>query len=227
MSTIYGSIKLYTQSKRIFNCDCQYDIVDHVQIILKGRKYFKYLKVVYRQKTFYGVVPNKTTIADLFFSGIMTDNLTLSGVYIGYGTEANQVVECDSQSLHNNAKIIKTRKAAYYDEILFELDNAYIGVGTKHVDTVLKVLQANKILQITNVLQLVSKNDELQIQNDRLTKENTELSTIIDRNNNFSSDLADTVTNLEEHVRKLLSARDTFKQDIKTALQNMINTLPE
>lgn len=225
MTTIYGSIKVAAKSERISNSDCRYDNLGHVEITLKGRKYFKYLEVVYQKKTFYGIVPYGVTIDDLFFDGIMTCNTRLFSVCIGYGTKKEQVAECDQIDITQDSKVIKRMKASYYDEILFELDETYKGIGTDHVDTILEALRYKKILKDNNILQLVSKIDELQTQNNKLSDDNKALLLTNERNNNLSSDLADTITNLEEQVRDLFRERNAFKKDIKEAVQAAIDNI--
>lgn len=213
MTTNYGSIKVGSRSGRISNGDCRYDIVGYVEITLKGRKYFKYLEVVYQKKTFYGFVPRETTIDDLFLDGMSKFDGRLVGVYIRYGDQESQVVECRSESILTDPEVIRNAKASYYDEILFELDGTWEGVGGEHVNEILAALQDKKTLESNNILELASTLHYVQLQNVKLTDENKQLSLLHERNNYLSSNLANTVTKLEQQVRELVIEPDALKKE--------------
>lgn len=223
MTHNYGTITVDARSERISNGDCRYDIVGHATISLKGRNYFKYLEVVYQNRTFFGLVPKNVVIDDLFFDGIMTINTRLYGVCISYGE--NLVAECCLKSIFDDPKIIQKAKAAYYNEILSELGVDVIDNGIEHVDTVLESLRHQKILQDNNILGMLRTIDELQLKNAKLVERNQQLSKEVTEQNQTIMRHSEDNKKLQEQVDKLTEERTTFKEQLTDSIIALIGKL--
>ena len=215
MTTIYSTVTLTDEDKgkKEYNYEC----IQEIQVVLKGRKYFKYLEVVYGGKTFYGYVPWNATIDDVKFCSRRTVNHRLHSIYMTCG---DKKVECKSKRELENYR--ECAKAGYYDEILAEMGVDRKGSGTEHVDKVLEAVRSVKILQDNDLLQLVHKIDELQTANNsldkdnqRLLKENTELSTLHKEN----------IERLQTEISKLTDERETFREHTKHALITTLGNL--
>lgn len=223
MTTIYGIVTLTDEAKKRREDSCDHERVQKLQVTLKGRKFFKYLEVVYEGKTFYGYVPCDSTIESVKFQARRTINHRLYTVYMSCG---NKDVECKSEPLTDTRHQERAKKA-YYDEILMEMGLTTEGFDTKHVDKVLEAVRYVKILEGNDVLRLVRKIDELQTTNNLLDKDKQQLLVENAQLKQQIGVLDDCAKSLQERVDELVKERKSFKKLLKNAVKEAVDTLDD
>ena len=205
----------------------------NLQITLQGRRFFKYITVLYERQTFYGLVGENTKIDDLRFGHRLTVNFRLLGVNIVYGNDRDQNVDCYSKVSSQWEQI---SEAAYYREIVASLGHTATPEEKESaiadpnvVDTILEAIRFKKILDAgsgaDSVLGLVKRINALTIEHGALKEEKTTLQT---KQKDMESEIEDLKRRLEalaEKYKKSETLYLNYRKEIKGRLLNVVDKL--